>query len=188
MRIGYARTSTLDQRAGLDAQLRELSGAGCDRVFSEQLSSVDASRPQLEAALDYIRDTDQLVVTKLDRLARSVRDLLDIEARLTAKGAGLIILSPAMDTNTPAGRLTFNIFGAVAQFEREIMLERQREGVQRAKSLGRYKGRADTVRRCTDRIEALKGDGLTAPEIAEVLGCSVRSIYRYLPKKDVDIT
>src|SRR4051812_27439658 len=102
--IGYARTSTVEQEAGLEAQLRDLNAIGCKRVFSERVSSV-AKREQLEAALDYLRDGDTLVVTKLDRLARSVRDLVAIIDRIEAKGAALRILAMNLDTATPTGRL-----------------------------------------------------------------------------------
>ena len=109
------------------------------------MSSV-AQRPQLEAALDYLRDGDVLVITKLDRLARSVADLVAIGERLEAKGVALKVLDQAIDTSTPTGRLMFNMLGSIAQFERELMLERQREGIARAKAAGKYKGRKPTAR------------------------------------------
>ena len=130
MQVGYARASTIDQEAGFEAQLKALTAAGCEKVFSEQVSSV-AQRPQLEAALDYLREGDALVVTKLDRLARSVAHLVAIGERLDSKGVMLKVLDQAIDTSTPTGRLMFNMLGSIAQFERELMLERQRtiEGV-----------------------------------------------------------
>ena len=135
MHLGYARTSTTDQTAGLDAQERDLRAAGVDRIFTEQTSSIGA-RPQLDVALDV------LVVTKIDRLARSVADLCALVARIEAKSASLRILAMNLDTATPTGRLMLNVIGSVAQFEREVMLERQREGIAKAKGEGRYKGRA----------------------------------------------
>src|SRR5437870_1483170 len=105
MKIGYARTSTIEQKGGLEAQLRDLKAAGVEKIFSEQLSSVDAKRAKLEEAMEFCREGDVLVCTKLDRLARSVADLVKIEERLKAKGAALHIMDPAMDTPTPAGRL-----------------------------------------------------------------------------------
>jgi DNA invertase Pin-like site-specific DNA recombinase len=141
MLIGYARTSTIDQAAGLEAQERDLKAAGVEKLFTEQVSSV-ADREQLEAALDYVRDGDVLVVTKLDRLARSIRDLCSIVDRLTAKGVSLRILGMGLDTATANGRLMLNVLGSVAQFEREVMLERQREGIAKAKGEGKFKGRA----------------------------------------------
>ena len=180
MKIGYARTSTVEQIAGLEAQLRDLKAAGCDRIFQEQLSSVDAKRPQLEAALDYAREGDVLVCTKLDRLARSVADVVAIEAKLKAKGAALHIMDPAVDTSSPAGRLIFNVIASIAQFEREIMLTRQREGIAKAKSEGKYKGRKATAREQADEIAELHAANLKAPEIAAKLGISERSVYRIL--------
>ena len=150
MLVGYARTSTAGQIAGLEAQERELRAAGCDKIFREQVSSV-AERQQLEAALDYVREGDSFTVTKLDRLARSVGDLLAIVSRLEAKRVSLRVLSmsgtQSLDTSTATGRLMLSVIGAVGQAEREAMLERQREGIAKAKSLGRYKGRVPTVRR-----------------------------------------
>lgn len=130
MLIGYARTSTLDQIAGLDAQQRDLTAAGCERVYVEQVSSVDVGeRQELARALDNLRSGDVLVVTKLDRLARSMAHLMRLLAIIEGKGASLRILSMNLDTGTPTGRLMLNVLGSVAQFEREIMLERQREGI-----------------------------------------------------------
>src|SRR5262245_63486176 len=122
--IGYARTSTLHQDAGLDAQLRQLQALGCDKIFAEQVSSV-AERARLAAALEYAREGDTFVVTKLDRLARSVAHLVDITAELRRTGVALKIID--MGTGTPTGRLFLNVVGSIAEFEREIMLERQRE-------------------------------------------------------------
>ena len=178
MKIGYARTSTVDQKAGLEAQLRDLTNLSCDKVFHEQLSSVDAKRIQLEAAIDYCRDGDVLVCTKLDRLARSVADVVAIEARLKAKGASLLILDPAMDTSTPAGRLTFNVLASIAQFEREIMLTRQREGIAKAQSEGKYKGRKPTVRAKVNEIKALLAEGMRPTDVAKQLKIARSSVYR----------
>ena len=150
MLVGYARTSSLSQVAGLEAQERELRVAGCDKIFAEQVSSV-AQRDQLEQALDYVREGDTFTVTKLDRLARSVGDLLDIVSRLEAKRVSLRVLSMSgaqpLDTGTATGRLMLAVIGAVGQAEHEAMLERQREGIAIAKREGRYKGRVPTARR-----------------------------------------
>jgi DNA invertase Pin-like site-specific DNA recombinase len=176
MLIGYARTSTAEQEAGLAAQERDLSHAGCERLFREQVSSV-ALRGQLEAALDYVRDGDKLIVTRLDRLARSMADLLEITERLRAKGVALQVLDPVMDTSTAAGELIFHVFGAVASFERKLMLERQREGIAKAKAVGRYTGRKPTVRNQAETIRAMldAGDGPTA--IARKLNVARSSVY-----------
>jgi DNA invertase Pin-like site-specific DNA recombinase len=183
MRVGYARTSTVEQVAGFEAQQRELAAAGCEKVFSEQLSSVDATRSQLTLALEFVREGDAFVVTKLDRLARSMRNLVDISDVLEKKGVSLVILALNVDTGTPSGRLMLNMFGSFAQFEREIMLERQREGVQRAKAAGLYKGRAPTARRQAANVVSLRAQGLTQDAIAKELGIGRASVQRILYEK-----
>jgi DNA invertase Pin-like site-specific DNA recombinase len=177
MQIGYARTSTLEQIAGFEAQKRDLEAAGCSKVFAEQVSSV-AQRDQLEAAIDYLRDGDSLVVTKLDRLARSMRDLLDIVARIEAKGAGLRILAMNLDTTTATGKLMLNVLGSVAEFERSMMLERQREGVAKAKAEGKYKGRKPTARAKAGEVKAMLEAGESPTAVAKKLGIGRSSVYR----------
>ncbi len=179
MLIGYARTSTFEQQAGLDTQLEELEKFACDKVFSEQVSSV-AQREQLEAAIDYCREADTLVVTKMDRLARSVAHMIAVNEALDAKGAHLRILDFGMDTGTSTGTLMLNILGSVAQFEREVMLERQREGIAKAKAEGKYKGRAPTARRKSKEVHSLRKEGVGATEIAKRLGIGRASVYRIL--------
>ena len=163
MLVGYARTSTAEQVNGFEAQIAELKREGCEKLFQEQVSSV-AQRAELDRAVDFIRDWDTLVVTKLDRLARSVADLCAIEKRITMKGASLRINSMKMDTSTHTGKLMLNVLGSIAQFEREIMLERQREGIAKAKAEGLYKGRKPTAQQHKDKIIALhkKGMGVAA--------------------------
>lgn len=179
--VGYLRTSTLDQTAGLDAQRRDLEAAGCDKLFCEQVSSVDLdARERLAEALDYLRDGDTLVVTKLDRLARSVRHLLDVLDTLTAKGASLRVLDMGIDTGTATGKLLLTILGGIAEFERQIMLERQREGIAKAKAAGKYKGRKPTARAKAGEAQRLRAEGLGATEIAQRLGISRASVYRAL--------
>jgi DNA invertase Pin-like site-specific DNA recombinase len=183
MLVGYARTSSLAQVAGLEAQERELRGVGCDKIFREQVSSV-AQREQLEQALGYVREGDAFIVTKLDRLARSVGDLLEIVARLEGKKVSLRVLSMSgsqpLDTGTAMGRLMLAVIGAVGQAERETMLERQREGIAKAKTQGRYKGRAPTVRRQAADILRLKSEGVRPSEIASRLSIGRASVYRVL--------
>jgi DNA invertase Pin-like site-specific DNA recombinase len=179
MIVGYARTSTIEQIASFEAQERDLRAAGAEKVFAEQVSSV-AERGQLEAAMDYAREGDVLVVTKLDRLSRSIRDLCGIVDRLAAKGVALRILGMGLDTATASGRLMLNVLGSVAQFEREVMLERQREGIAKAKGEGRYLGRKPTARAKGADIGRLAAEGLTREAIAAQLGVSVRSVYRVL--------
>ncbi|WP_096786564.1 recombinase family protein [Rhodobacter sp. CZR27] len=181
MIIGYARTSTLDQTAGLEAQERDLQAAGCERIFVEQVSSVDmVALAKLAEALEFVRQGDTLVVTKLDRLARSVAHLMEILTKLETKGASLRILGMGIDTATPTGKLMLTILGGVAEFERAIMLERQREGIAKAKAEGKYKGRKPTARAQADQVQRLKAEGLKASEIAEKLGMGRASVYRIL--------
>lgn len=178
--VGYARTSTTDQKAGLEAQLRDLEQAGCSRVFQEEVSSIGKRRPQLEAALDYVREGDTIIVTKLDRLARSVADLVAIMETLKGKEVALRILSMNLDTQTPTGKLMLNLLGSIAEFERELMLERQREGIAKAKAEGKYKGRAPTARRKAGEVAKLKAAGKTGDQIATILGISRASVFRIL--------
>jgi DNA invertase Pin-like site-specific DNA recombinase len=182
MLIGYARTSTTEQDAGLDAQRRDLAAAGCERTFHEQVSSI-GKRDQLEAAVAFARTGDTLVVTKPDRLARSVADMLAIMARLEAKGVALRVLSMGgaeVDTNTPTGRMMLTMLGAVAEFERALMLERQREGIAKAKTEGRYKGRAPTARAKGADVLALHAEKVPPAEIARRLGIGRASVYRII--------
>jgi len=178
MLVGYARASTIDQEAGFQAQMKALAAAGCEKMFSEQVSSV-GHRPQLEAALDYLRDGDVLVITKLDRLARSVAHLVVIGEQLDLKGVALRVLDQAIDTSTPTGRLMFNMLGSIAQFERELMLERQREGIARAKAEGKYKGRKPTARAKCQEVKKLRSEGIGSTAIAKRLGISRASVYRF---------
>jgi DNA invertase Pin-like site-specific DNA recombinase len=178
MKIGYGRTSTLDQIAGFEAQKRDLDAAGCERVFSEQLSSVATERPQLDAAINYIRDGDVFVVTKLDRLARSVHDLLAIVKRIEVRKGSLRVLDGAMDTSTAHGRLQLNLLASIAQFEREMMLERQREGIAKAKNDGKYKGRKPTARDKSADVLARLGAGELPADVAAALKISPASVYR----------
>jgi DNA invertase Pin-like site-specific DNA recombinase len=184
MQIGYARTSTLDQVAGFEAQRRDLEAVGCQKIFAEQISSV-AKREQLKAALDYLREGDVLVVTKLDRLARSVRDLMEIVDTIEGKGAGLRILGMNLDTTTPTGRLMLQVLGAVAEFERSMMLERQREGIAKAKAEGKYKGRPKTAMAKAGQVEAMLGAGLSPTAIARKLGIGRSSVYRAMRERGV---
>ncbi|PTM54858.1 recombinase family protein [Phreatobacter oligotrophus] len=182
--IGYARTSTIEQVAGLEAQRRDLERAGCTKVFSEQLSSVDAKRPELARAIEWAREGDVFVVTKPDRLARSTKDLLAILDTLQAKGVQVRILSMDLDTTTPTGRLMVTVLGAVAAFERDLMLERQREGIAKAKAEGKYKGRKPSAAlKADDAVRLVKGEGLTVSAAAKALGIGRASVYRALEGK-----
>jgi DNA invertase Pin-like site-specific DNA recombinase len=182
MLIGYARTSTVDQQAGFEAQLVELNAYGCERTYQEQVSAV-ATRTQLEAAIDMLREGDKLVVTKLDRLARSVSHMGDLLEQIEAKGAGLVILSMGnerVDTSTATGKLILNMMVSVAQFEREMMKERQVEGIKRAQAEGKYKGRVPKAMQQADKVKALVAAGVDRVKIQEQLGMSKASYYRCL--------
>jgi DNA invertase Pin-like site-specific DNA recombinase len=180
MLIGYARTSTLDQEAGFQAQLRDL--AGCEKVFQEQISSV-AKREQLRAAIEFSREGDTLVVTKIDRLARSMTHLWEIVRALEAKGVALRVLNmggETLDTSSATGKLLLNVMASFAQFEREMMLERQREGIQKAKAEGKYKGRKPSARLKAGDVQRLHREGKNVSAIAKELGIGRASVYRAL--------
>lgn len=156
MIIGYARVSIDDQK--LDAQLDALEGAGAERIYADKITGSVRTRPQLDLMIDQLRKGDVVIVTKYDRLARSLRDLLDIVEALGQSGAGFRSLAEDIDTTTPAGRLTFHVFASIAQFERERISERTKEGLQAARKRGRIGGRPpalspaqrDEVRRMRD--------------------------------------
>ena len=178
--VGYARTSTAEQQAGLEAQVAELEAIGCSKIFQEHVSSVDAQRPQLRASLDWVRDGDTFIVTRPDRLARSVADLLKIVEDLKARNVAVRILSMGVDTSTATGTLILQVLGAVSEFERNVMLERQRHGIAKAKAEGRYKGRAPTARAKTDEVLCLKTQGMSVADIVRQTGISRASVYRAL--------
>ena len=179
MIVGYARASTVDQVAGFEAQVKELAAAGCEKVFQEQVSSVTV-RLQLQSALEFIREGDVFVVTKLDRLARSITDLMAILQALGRKGVAVRILNLGMDTQTPTGKLMLTVLGGVAQFEREMMLERQREGIAKAKSAGKYKGRKPIAPERQQQVVRLAAEGATKTNIARQLGMGEATVYRIL--------
>ena len=179
MIVGYARTSTTEQVAGFEAQLEALGKAECEKVFQEQVSAVK-QRDQLEAALDFVREGDVFTVTKLDRLARSTQHLLEIVQRLNAKGASLRVLNIGLDTSNPTGKLMLTLLGAIGEFERELMLERQRDGIAAAKAQGKYKGRQPTARNKAAEILKLIAEGKTRQQTANAVGVGVASVYRVI--------
>ena len=182
IKVGYCRTSTVDQVAGLEAQVRDLKAFGCEEIFSEQISAV-AKRDRLAEALRFVRRGDILVVTKPDRLARSTTELLKIVEDLDQRGCGLVMLSMSgqqIDTRSPTGKLMVTLLAAISEFERGLLLERQREGVAKAKSDGKYKGRKPTARAKAPEVFRLAGQGMTRELIAETLGIGVASVYRVL--------
>ena len=142
MLVGFARTSTTHQKYSLEAQIESLTALGCDKIFSEEVSAVASQRPQFDAAMEFVRDGDTLVVCSLSRFARSIRDLTKQVDLLEAKNVSLKILDMSLDTSSPTGKLLLNLLGCVSQFERELLLERQKVGIEKAKAAGKFKGRA----------------------------------------------
>jgi DNA invertase Pin-like site-specific DNA recombinase len=179
MIVGYCRTSTSDQTAGLAAQERDLKAAGAERIFAEQVSSV-AKRTKLAECLAFLRQGDVLIVTKPDRLARSTAELLIIEADLSKRGVSLVVLSMGgerLDTRNPTSKLMLTILAGVATWEREIMLERQREGIAKAKAAGKYKGRPVSID--ATQVKRLSVE-MGPAAIAKRLGIARSSVYRLL--------
>lgn len=174
--VGYARVSSTGQ--SLDVQLEQLEAAGCSKVFSEKESGRSTTgREQLAAALDYVREGDVFVVTRLDRLARSVVDLRGIIDRLTDKGVGFrAIQQGSVDTTRSEGRLLLAMLAAVAEFEADLRRERQAEGIAKAKHQGRHLGRPLTVPR--DDVRRLLAEGMAPAEVARKLGIGRASVYR----------
>lgn len=175
--IGYARVSTRDQDCSI--QEAALKAAGCDVIRSEKRSGASVQgRQELQSILDFIRDGDTLVVTRIDRLARSLKDLCQLTETLQRKGANLRALEQPVDTSTASGRAFFGMLGVFAQFERDLFLERQAEGIAKAKARGVYRGRKATVP--TDDIRRLAAAGARPTEIARKLGVGRSSVYRAL--------
>lgn len=181
MLIGYARVSTRDQNPAL--QVDELKAVGCDRVFMEKASGAQRDRPELKAAMEYLRAGDTLVVWKLDRLARSVRQLVETAEELAQRQIALRVLTQQIDTASPGGRLVFHVFAAVAEFERELMLERTHAGLATARAANRRGGRP----RALDegqirRARAMLADPMiTVQEVAHQLGTTSSTLYRHIP-------
>jgi DNA invertase Pin-like site-specific DNA recombinase len=180
MLIGYARVSTEDQH--LTLQLDALQQTGCEKIFTDQLSGVNPARPGLAEALAFARPGDVLVVWKLDRLGRSVRSLIDLVGDLEKQGVQFRSLTDSIDTSTPSGRFFFHMMAALAQMERELLLERTRAGLAAARRPGRVGGRQ---RKMTDgKIESAKrllAGGRLPKDVATDLGVSIPTLYRWLP-------
>ena len=177
--VGYARVSTVHQN--LDVQLEALKAERCVRIYQEKVSGTShTKREELTKVLDYVREGDTLCVTKLDRLARSLPDLINIGAQLDEKGVALKVLDQPVDTRTPAGRLFFSMLGAFAQFETEIRRERQMEGVALAKArpISPYQGRPASID--VTKVHEMKAKGMGATAIASEMGISRQSVYRLL--------
>lgn len=175
MKIGYARVSAADQ--DLAVQDQQLKDAGCELVFSEKKSGTTrAAREELETALKVLRPGDALVVTRLDRLARSLEDLLAISKRIKERKGSLEVLKQKIDTSTPTGEMFFHLLGAFAQFETALRRERQAEGIAKAKAQGKHLGRPSTVP--GEAIRVKLAEGLSVGAIHKVLGVPRTSIYR----------
>ena len=182
MLIGYARVSTTDQ--DLSLQLDALQAAGCEKILTDTKSGARTNRPGLHTALEFVRKGDVLVVWRLDRLGRSLRDLLDIAHQLDERGIGLRSLTESLDTSTPGGRLIFQVFGAIAEFERNLIRERTTAGLVAARARGRKGGRPRSLSEKDLAVaEAmLAKPEITVAEVAERLGTSPATLYRYLPR------
>jgi DNA invertase Pin-like site-specific DNA recombinase len=180
--VGYARVSTRGQN--LDAQIRALTEAGCLRVFADKLSGKDAARPELAACLDYLRPGDTLVVTRLDRLSRSLQDLIATVANLRRHGAGFRSLHEVLDTTTPGGRLVFHVFAALAEFIRELIVEGTHEGLAAARARGTRLGRPPsmTEEKLRQARAMLARPEETISSIARLLGVSRATLYKHLPE------
>jgi DNA invertase Pin-like site-specific DNA recombinase len=178
MLIGYARVSTEDQN--LDAQQDALKAAGVERLFADRISGSLRQRPELDRLLDQVRPGDVIIVTKYDRLARSLRDLLDIVEAIQARGAGFRSLAEDIDTTTPAGRLVFHVFASIAQFERERISERTREGLEAARRRGRVGGRPPALSIAQKaEVRKMRDDELRPlPEIASLFRVSTKTVRR----------
>lgn len=179
-RIGYARVSTTDQN--LNSQTDALTLAGCTKIFADKISGKLAKRPQLDAALEYLREGDVLVITKLDRLGRSLKNLIELSAQLQARGIDLVVITQGIDTTTPSGRLMFNLLAAVAEFQRELIVENTREGLEAARARGKKGGRKPVMTPDKIAIARQMYDSKlhTVDAIAKTLSVSRPTIYRAL--------
>lgn len=181
MLVGYARVSTTDQNPEL--QLDALRAAGCEKVFVEKASGAQRDRPELSAALAYVRPGDAIVVWKLDRLARSMKQLIETVEDLDGRKIGFRSLTEAIDTTTAGGKLVFHIFGALAEFERGIIRERTRAGLDAAAARGRKGGRPPKL--SAEDLKAAKAlladPTITVDDVARRLDVSPATLYRHLP-------
>lgn len=180
-KIGYARVSSVGQK--LDVQLELLEKEGCNTVFHEKLSGSNLDRPELVLLLRTIRNGDVVVVTKLDRLARSMSDFWDTYTKIKDRGASLKILNMSLDTNSAQGRLMMGILSSVAEFERELIRERQADGIAKAKKQGKHLGRPKVTDSMKKKVIKMLGKGETKPSISKATGLGVSTIYK-IQKED----
>ena len=176
--VGYARVSTTDQNYEL--QIEALKQAGCKKIFSEKISGTTIDRPELEVCLDYLREGDTLLITRIDRLARSLRDLQNLVYDLKAKSIELKAIEQPIDTSSAAGKAFLDMLGVFAEFETNLRKERQLEGIAKAKAEGKYKGRKPTAKEKSPQIIEMIEQGMTRQEVANQLGIGVASVYRVL--------
>jgi DNA invertase Pin-like site-specific DNA recombinase len=187
MDIGYARVSTGEQT--LDLQLDALTTAGCGKIYRETASGAKADRPVLDEVLSYLRRGDTLVVWRLDRLGRSLKHLIEVVAALAERGIGFKSLTEQIDTTTPGGKLIFHVFGALAEFERDLIRERTHAGLAAARARGRLGGRPKKLAdpKQLDLARTLYASGETDIDtICQTLGISRATLYRYLKQHAVD--
>ena len=180
MKIGYIRTSKKDQNPEL--QRRDLEAFGCERIFEEQIRSRQQDRPELKAAMDYCREGDELVVWKLDRFGRSLRELIDLVNGVRERGVEFVSLRENIDTTTPGGKLVFRVFGAVAEFERDLILERTTAGLEAARARGRKGGRKPVMdkRKIALASKLMRDRETPISEVCEAVGVSRATLYRYV--------
>ena len=182
-KIGYARVSTRDQN--LDLQTAALKQAKCDRIFEETMSGAKRERPELNRALDHLRADDTLVVWKLDRLGRSVKDLVELVGELEKQGVHFQSVTDNIDTSTPAGRFFFHVMASLAQMERELLIERTRAGLDAAKSQGRVGGRKRAMTKSKlESAKKLLAAGAAPRDVAADLGVSLPTLYRWVPASE----
>ena len=184
MLIGYARVSTFDQN--IDLQEDALKKAGCEKIFSDKISGSKKERPGLNEAISHLRQGDTLVIWKLDRLGRSLRNLMDLTAKLEKMGVHFRSITDGIDTNTPAGRFFFHVMAALAQMERELIIERTKAGLAAARERGRTGGRKRAM--TESKLEAAKkllAEGIPPKDVAHDLGVSIPTLYRWCPATSV---
>ncbi len=180
--VGYARVSSKDQ--DFELQVESLKKAGCTKIFSEKITGTKRDRPELEKCLDYLREGDTLMVTRIDRLARSLRDLQNLVHELKNDSIELKAIDQPIDTSNAAGKAFLDMLGVFAEFETNLRKERQLEGVAKAKQAGKYKGRKPTARAKSNEVKALIEEGMSKQAIADKLGIGVASVYRIIKQQD----
>ncbi|CAO5682076.1 MAG: DNA-invertase hin [Holosporales bacterium] len=186
MKIGYARVSTKHQRESLDQQIASLKKAGCTEIFSEIISGANAKRPELTKLLLHIKQDDTLVIASIDRLGRSLKDLIDIITDLKSRSIYFKTIKEQMDTSTPTGMLMFNMMGSIAEFERSLINRRIYDGVQRAKEQGKYKGRRHSVEEKIrkDYVKMMNSGEYSISYISKMAKVSRQTLYNW--KEELD--